>query len=131
MSSNNLTLNRVFGLPSLYGRYKRVCSECDFHHYRTGDKKEQTTPRECVEDAYVALTVSGAKCNDESLINGIYTYYNWTDPAVVKQAGALAISVYIVDHCPPIVLCPCCACNIYCVTTAGDMPLDQSILPPL
>jgi hypothetical protein len=92
MSSNNLTLNRAFGLPSLYGRYEQVGSECAFHHYRTGHQKEHTTQRECVEDAYVALTVSGAKCNDESFINGIYTYYNWTDPDVVKQAGALAIS---------------------------------------
>jgi hypothetical protein len=92
ISKSNLTLNRTLGLPLSYGMYERVGFECTFQHRQTVSVVEQQILPPCIEDAFVALTVLSAACNDKSLINGVYTYYNWTDPDVVKEAGAAIMS---------------------------------------
>jgi len=92
ISKNNLTLNRALGLPLSYGMYERVGFECTFQHRQTASPLEQQILPPCIEDALVALTVSSAACNDESMINGVYTYYNWTDPDVVREAGGAIMS---------------------------------------
>jgi hypothetical protein len=68
--------------------YDCVGFECTFQHRQTASPLDQQILPTCIEDAFVALTVSSAACNDESMINGVYTYYNWTDPDIVKEAGA-------------------------------------------
>ena len=117
IAANNLTLNRALGLPSAYGRYELAGAQCVFRHYpgnypSDGDPSngsnadpsnadpsnadpsnaDPSNVGTCVEDTYPPILVSGASCESDSLINGLYRYYNWKDPLVVEQAGALPIT---------------------------------------
>jgi hypothetical protein len=49
----------------------------------------QTAPVPCVEDPYEGYVISGAGCDAESSVNGLYTYFNWRDPNVVRESGIL------------------------------------------
>jgi hypothetical protein len=92
ISKNNLTLTRALGLPLSYGMYERFGFECTFEHRQTASLVEQKNLQSCTEEAFMPLTVSSATCDDESMINGMYTFYNWTNPDVVKAAGVAAMS---------------------------------------
>lgn len=81
VTTNNLTLNRNFGIPHAYGRYEKVANRCIFQHYRTGQGKQLIPSQsiECMEDIDIALTISGAICESTSTIDGVYTYYESSD----------------------------------------------------
>lgn len=96
VSQHNITLNRGLGLPFAYGRYERIGSECIFQHHRTEDRNRTSKPNPCREKIPMDLTVSGSKCNEESVINGIYTYNNLSEstPVYVKRESDIQRYMY-------------------------------------
>jgi hypothetical protein len=89
ISRHNITLNRALGLPFAYGRYERIGTECIFQHHRTEERNRTSKPSPCIENIYMDLTVSGSICNEDSYIDGIYTYNNLSDstPVYVKRGS--------------------------------------------
>ena len=96
VSRHNITLNRALGLPFAYGRYQRIGTECIFQHHRTEERNRTSKPSPCLEKIHVDLTVSGSECNEDSVINGIYTYNNLSEstPVYVKQGFKIQRYMY-------------------------------------
>jgi hypothetical protein len=96
VSLHNITLNRSLGLPFAYGRYERIGTECIFQHHRTEDRNRTSKPNPCLEKIPMDLTVSGSECNEESVIDGIYTYNNLSEstPVYVKRESNIQRYMY-------------------------------------
>jgi hypothetical protein len=80
-------LNRALGIPFALGRYENRDGQCEFTQWSSSEFLPQTTPEPCVEDPYDGYIVSGSGCNDESSVNGLYTYFDWRNPKVVRESG--------------------------------------------
>jgi hypothetical protein len=80
VSRHNIAVNRALGLPSAYGRYERIGTECTFQHHRTEDRN-RIKPTACIQqDASVPCCAAGQKIILEVCLNytaGEYSEQEW------------------------------------------------------
>ena len=83
----NITLDRALG-PFVYGRYKRVGTQCIFQHHRT-EERNRTANQVHVSRKLTRILQCLVRYTDDSFIDGIYTYNNLSEsiPVYAKQVS--------------------------------------------